>query len=126
MTVGTDLRAEILALFVGGSGEPAYGRTLTMGRITPGAYDPETGATAASTPSSQAGKGKIGDYDDKVIDGTLIRTGDRLCTFLPDDAAFRPAVGDSVVDGADTYTVVSIKQRELGGDWIAFTLQVRR
>lgn len=121
MTVGTDLRAKVLALFNAG-----YGRTMTMGRITPGAYDPETGETAAPSTASQTGKGKIGDYDDKVIDGTLIRTGDRLCTFLPDLSTFRPAVGDSVVDGSDTYTVVSIKQRELGGDWIAFTLQVRR
>lgn len=122
MSTGSDIRAEVLALFADG-----YGGALTLSRNTPGTYDPATGETAAGSTASIPGKGKVGDYRDGVVDGELIKRGDRRCTFIPDDFASIPQIGDTLVDPIDsrTYAVVNVQRRQLGLDYIAFTLQVR-
>ena len=122
MSRGTEMRADVLALFADG-----YGGAMTLARNTPGAYDENTGLTAAGSSSTFTGKGKIGDYRDGVIDGDLIKQGDRRITFIPDADTTIPQVADTITDPLDSrvYAVVSVRRRQLGLDWIAFTLQVR-
>lgn len=123
MTTGSDIRAEVLALFADG-----YGGALTLSRAQPGTYNPATGETAAAgAPLTIPGKGKVGDYRDGVIDGELIKVNDRRCTFIPDDFVSIPEIGDTFVDPIDSrsYSVVNVRRRQLGLDYIAFTLQVR-
>jgi hypothetical protein len=101
------------------------GQAMTLQRITAGAYDPTTGTTSSDTTTNYAGKGRLGDYDDRVIDGTLIKAGNRRCTFLPDDKSIVPQVGDKIVVGATTYQVMQpIKSRDINGIYIAHTFQV--
>lgn len=119
MSRGTELRAALRSVFL------EMGRALTVTRAAPGTYDSETGTASAGTPATYSGIGRVGDYRDSAIDGTLIQVGDRRVTWQPDDASFVPQIGDTIsVDGRDR-PVMSVKTRELEGDWIAFTLQVR-
>lgn len=120
MSNASDLRAELRSLFAD------YGETLTVQRVTPGAYDPATGATATSTTTSQTGVGRLGSYSDYATDGTIIKQNDRRVTFVSDDPAFEPQINDRLVSGADVYTIMSLKPRELNGDWDSWTMQVRR
>lgn len=119
MSMGTDERAALAAELA------VAGRSVTVTRTVPGSYDPSTGTTAGGTSTDYAGRGRIGDYSDKVRDGTLIQQNDRMVTWQPTDASFVPQEGDAVSDGTNTYKVVSFKTRELEGDWICYTLQVR-
>lgn len=121
MSIGDDLRGDVLALFSDADG---YGRTLTIRRATAGAYDPDTGALASGGTTDYAGKGKLGSYSDAMIDGTTVLTEDRKCTFIPNDVSFEPQAQDTLIDGAKTYTVIDAKKRELTG-LVTWTMQVR-
>lgn len=101
------------------------GRAMTVRSQTLGTYDPDTGTLTASTDSDYTGVGRLGNYHDAVINGTMIKAGDRRCTIVFDNQAFVPKVGDRLLVGTDTYAVVNVKERELGGTVIGFTLQVR-
>lgn len=103
------------------------GREITITRKTAGTYDQTTG-TATQTEESYPGRGRVGDYADRQIDGTLIRRGDRRVTWLPDveNESFVPRESDIVSFGDEIATVVSVKVRELGDEWFAYTLQIRR
>lgn len=120
MSIGSDMRADLVALFI----PEGYGRTLKLRRVNAGTYDVETG-DAPQTTTDKDGVGKIGSYADRLVDGANIRRGDRLCTFIPNDATVVPEEEDRIVDGAEVYQVVNVKKREIN-DFIAYTLQVRR
>lgn len=102
------------------------GVAMTVTRGTPGAYDPTSGAVGAPTSIDYPGVGRLGSYSDMAIDGTLIKANDRKATFVSSDTTFIPAINDKLTVGADVYAVISLKPRELGGEYICFTLQVRR
>jgi hypothetical protein len=102
------------------------GVAMTVTRGTPGAYDPTTGAVGAPTSVDYSGVGRLGSYSDMEIDGTLIKANDRKATFVSLDTTFVPQISDRLTVGTDVYSVVSLKPRELGGEYICFTLQVRR
>jgi hypothetical protein len=102
-----------------------YGRAVTLRQIVPGAYDNSSGDTATAVTTDYTGVGRIGTYSDKLVDGTQIQSSDRLVTFVPDDLTLRPVEGSLIIAGTDIYTVVNFKTRELGGETICFSLQVR-
>jgi len=103
-----------------------YGRALTVTRTVPGSYDEDTGIVVPDTPTPYAGRGRVGSYKDSAIDGTLILRGDRKVTWQPSDASFIPTKTDTIAFDGATYAIIDIVTRELEGDWIAYTLQVRR
>lgn len=109
-----------------------YGRALTVQRPLAGTYDPATGEVTygtgqtSATMSSYPGIGRLGTYRDDLVDGARIKQNDRVATFIPTDLAFVPQVDDRLVAGSDVYAIVSIKTRELGGEPICYTLQIRR
>jgi len=119
MSAGDDLRTSLLEML----GE--FGRAMSIERVTPGAYDQSTGATAAETTTTYAGMGRAGNYRDALVDGVMIKQQDRRVTFVPDDPTFIPAANDRLVSDS-TYVVIRSDPREIGGEWISFTLQVRR
>lgn len=120
MAVSDDLRASVRGLMKD-MGEP-----MTISRVTPGAYDPTAGAVGTSTTTCYSGVGRLGTYSDGVVGGTLIKQNDRKATFSPHDPRFVPEVNDRLTVGADVYSVMSLKPREIGGAWVSFTMQVRR
>lgn len=120
MTIAGGLRFELKQLFAD------FGETLTVQRIAPGAYNPTTGGTASPTTTNWTGVGRLGSYSDAATDGTLIKQNDRRVTFVSDDPAFEPQINDRLLDGSDVYVIMSLKPREVGGQWIGWTMQVRR
>jgi hypothetical protein len=148
MSSGTDMRLILRDTLL------QYGRALTISMAIQGEYDPETGQTAPATTLNVDGLARVGDYRDGVIDGTLIQTGDRRVTWQPiysgdtnspvltphdDDSpfddeteysqdnlgAFVPNITDTIEIDGKVYAIMNVKKRELEGDWISYTLQVR-
>ena len=104
-----------------------FGRAVSIAHKTAGTYNADTGL-ATTTSASYSGMGRVGYYSDKLIDGTMILRDDRQVTWQPDNASesFRPSNGDVVSYGSEELTVVSVKEREVGGEWFAYTLQCRK
>lgn len=122
MSSATRIRADVLALM------KREGRELTIRRNTGGAYDPSIGTVPASTDDTEfTGWGRVGTYSDYLANGEQIRRGDRKVTFVPDDLTFAALAGDVVVvtEGSEEYTVIQGQRRELGGETISWTMQVR-
>ena len=119
MSDAGDLRESLVAML------SEFGRAVSIERVTPGAYDPSTGDTSAASTVTYNGLGRVGTYSDFLINNELITQNDRKVTFVPDDPTFVPVINDRLIADA-TYSVMSVKPRELGGEWISFTLQVRR
>lgn len=123
MSLATDLQDDIAELL----DDPDTGRAITISRQLPGTYDPATGATSgAPAPTTFTTRGLFLGYHDKLIDGTLIKRGDRRCFIKLKGLRYTAAAGDEVTAGADKYGVIDFKTIELGGTDIIFILQVRR
>jgi hypothetical protein len=75
MALADDLSSDIAEVL----DDPDFGRNVTLRRTVAGAYDPATGATAAATVTDYSSRGLILGYKDSLINGTLIRQGDRKC-----------------------------------------------
>lgn len=102
-----------------------YGRAITLRQITAGPYDNTSGETGASTTTDFTGVGRVGSYNDRLVDGTRIQAKDRMVTFVPDDLMVKPIEGNQIVAGTDVYSLITTKTRELQGELICFTFQAR-
>lgn len=126
MSIASSLRADVLRTM------GTYGRDMTVLRPVTGVYDPETGGMVYPSGTSEGdlesfhGRGRLGTYRDALVDGELIKQNDRLCTIVMTDTAFVPEVNHRLTVGEDTYVIQNVKPREFGGEWICFSLQVRR
>lgn len=121
MSVASELRQDLLMAMEG------YRREIKLTRQVKEGYDPQTQTTRDDFPVEYRGQGRLGNYSDRLVDGTLIRKGDRLCTFVPDDVAAcpDPLEGDLVSNGFEELKVVASKKREVDGEVICHTMQVR-
>lgn len=127
MSVASSLRADVLRTM-----GPGIGRDMTVLRPVTGIYDPETGAvvypsgTVEGDQESYPGRGRLGNYRDALVDGLLIKQNDRRVTIVMTDTSFLPQVNDRLQAGDDVYVIQNVQPREFDGEWICFTLQVRR
>lgn len=81
-----------------------FGQTGSISRSTPGGYDPETGPTAPvelQAPCTVA----LLEFNNRQIDGELVKVGDRRALITP-DAAFEPDAGDVLTVGSEAVQVV--------------------
>ncbi|MCC8946009.1 hypothetical protein H8A97_13090 [Bradyrhizobium sp. Arg62] len=124
-----DLQGDIAALL----DDSDYGRKVVLSRQVPGAYDPSTGETAPASVLSNTTRGLLLGYKDSLINGTLIKQGDRKCilkvkgmTMTPQDTDILEVYDKTGKTVTDTYSVVSFKTGELGGTPYLYTLQVRK
>lgn len=90
--------------------------TRTAGALTAGTNPDESTASA---------KGIIDDYSEGLIDGTLIRQGDRRVLLLGGtiSGGVVPKPGDQVTIEGDTYNVIRVARDPAAA---TYTLQVRR
>ncbi len=123
MSLATDLQADIAELL----DDPDYGRNISMRRFTPGAYNPADGSTSASTFVNFPTRGLFLKINDKLVNGTSIKRGDRRCIFkVSTIPTYLPSEGDVVVAGVDLYTVIDFDTIELAGTVVLYVLQVRK
>lgn len=122
MSIADDITDDLAELL----DDPDYGRAVTLRRRTPGTYDPSTGATGAETVTSNLTRAIILGYRDSLINGTLIKQGDRKAILKRKGMTMTPQEADELVVGSDVYSVVSHKTGELGGTNYLYVLQIRK
>lgn len=95
-------------------------RTLNDGA----AYDPATATVTAPTVVDTPCSAVVIDYDQKMIDGTLIRVGDKR-VYMSAVGVGVPFAGDLFVWQSVTYSVMSVKLLAPSGVNVFYELQVR-
>ncbi len=104
------------------------GLACTITKQTAGTYSTSTGVASVST-STQSAYGALFDYENKNIDGTLVKKGDRklLLSALNTAGAVltAPSVNDTVTANSVTYTIVAIRPIEPSGVAVAYDCQIR-
>lgn len=98
-----------------------FGAAATIKRPSGTAYDPSTGSSTV-TYASTATTAAVFAYDQKYIDGTLIRQGDQRAYLAP---SYAPLQGDRLTwQGAD-YDVVAVKPVSPAGVAVLYEAQLR-
>lgn len=99
---------------------PATLHSITPGTRTPG--DPTAGTNPTTT--DHAGRGIIDDYDEKEIDGDVIRVGDRKILLIGNSIAGLtvPKPNDEVTIEGRRYTAVRVKRDPAAA---TYTIQAR-
>lgn len=82
-----------------------YGQTVTLRRVTPGAYNPSSGQAAAPTADFNF-SGALFDFKDGVIkdSDTLIEAGDKQLLL---EAAAAPMIDDVFIIGGEAWQAVA-------------------
>lgn len=68
--------------------------------------------------------GIVTEYPQKMIDGTLIRAGDRMVTLAATGTV--PTVADKIKVGSDIYNIVMVKPLSPAGVDLMYEIQCRR
>ena len=104
------------------------GLTCTITKQTAGTYSTSTGVASVST-STQSAYGALFDYENKNIDGTLVKKGDRRLLLSALNTALAaltaPSVNDTVAANSVTYTIVAIRPIAPSGVAVAYDCQIR-
>lgn len=108
-----------------------FGQSITISRIVPGEYDPETGETSGDTTESQAGQAVLMAYTAKDAGegfepGTLIRAGDKKVMLAAKDLSWAPAAGDTVLAQGVTWQIVNVKANNPAGTPLTYEMQARK
>ena len=107
-----------------------FGKTLTLQQIAPGQYDPAAGAAVDTVTDFPAAVGALFDYElltsgQTFMDASLLAVGDKQCYLSPIGVP-EPRVGFQVVDGAETWRVMSVKKVDPAGTPVLYELQLRK
>lgn len=85
---------------------------------------------SGSTPDDQTLKMVFLDYEQKEIDGTDIKSGDKQVLMFAKGVRNTPKSGNKIVElpkhGGATWNIVSVEALKPGEDVVMYTLQVRR
>ena len=102
------------------------GRAVTLVYKTPGSYDPQTDAITGNGTTSQTVKMVILNFKRKDVDGTLIKTGDRMALLANDALTRPPKTNDNVTDGGETYNIEDVEAVAPGDTVLLYKLQLRK
>lgn len=103
------------------------GRDVTYVYTTQGTYDASTDSISGQSSTSAIISMLVTNFNFREIDGTLIKSGDRLGLIANGATLSRvPKTGDQVNDGGETFTVVSILNIQPGEEPLLYKLQLRR
>lgn len=105
------------------------GLELSLIRITAGEYDPETGGNTDTTARFE-GSGFRETYEQKDIDGSLIKRGDVKILISPvllnGSDTPKPVSLDRIVFDEDTYIVQHVDPWDYAGIAVGFSVQARK
>lgn len=100
-----------------------FGAPVNLKRIVGGSIDPVDGAITPGSETIYSPNGIFKEYSDDAIDGTLIKSGDRLLIL---DNTINPIVSDKVeVDGEYWSIIPPIKTKSPAGIPLVHFVQVR-
>lgn len=104
-----------------------YGHDITLTRVTPGTYDPNTGTQGAATTTAYTAKGIVLNFSDYRVSnsGGLIKTGDRkLLVAARGLAIFPDPTTDTATLSGVTWKIENAIQPV--NEVVIYELQVRR
>ena len=117
MSIYTDGAATVTSLL------SEYGMDMTLTEVSDGVYTPGTGVS--NTDTDYAATGIKRDYDQRVIDGTVIRQGDQLVTLSP-SLEVTPKTGDKLTIDGEVWGIISSHPISPAGTIVAHKVQVRK
>lgn len=102
-----------------------FGKTVKLRQSPVGTYNPATGAnTATSTDKNRlAAIFSMKDGDVFGPGGGLVKGGDKKAIM---QAGVIPTLRDKIVDGADIWTILGVKEINPAGTSVAWTLHLRK
>ena len=101
-----------------------FGQTVTITRRTAGTYNVSTGV-ATPTETTQTGTGAMLEWADNLINGTLIKSGDRRL-LLSAVGITSPVLGDTVTADGTVYTIVApLKPFSPAGTVVMYEINLR-
>jgi len=119
MTVYTEARA------TAGAAIGQYGQSMTLVKKTTGAYSPSTGS-ASVTSASHTCVGAVFDYQNSMIDGSTILTGDKRVLLSAEGLTVTPDVGDAITIGGKVHSVINANPLAPAGVVVIWTIQARQ
>ena len=107
------------------------GQGITITHIVPGTYDPATGGVTGESTEIQNGIGAVIGWDNRLIDGTMIKNTDKHLLLSPvntlNEFLTAPVLGDKITDEAGTtYTMVEpYKRISPAGTVVLYSINLR-
>jgi hypothetical protein len=106
------------------------GQSITLQRVSEGAYDPATGTTGAPTTTGETVKVAFQNYAERFIDGSVVQRGDRYALVSPFGATGvalvnPPQPGDRLLGEGDTVRIVNVDVVKPSGQVAGYGCQVR-
>ena len=101
------------------------GRTVTL-RTKSGTYNPDTDDFSSQTEDDASVKAVFTNYSNSQIDGELVRRGDKRLLMAALGLESSPSGRDQVIDGDDTYKIISFETIQPGDTPILYKVQVRK
>ena len=100
-----------------------YGVGMTLTEVSDGTYTPGAGVSNSDTDYDATGIKR--DYDQRSIDGTVIRQGDQLVILSP-ALSVTPKTGDKLTIGSDEWSVINSRPIDPAGTTVVHRVQVRK
>ena len=100
-----------------------FGKDVTVRRTTAGTYDAVTETTTGAVSTDTVTKGIEQTIKSELIDGTRIKTGDRLFVL---GNSFAPTVDDDVLIGAVAWSIINVRPVSPAGTDLVYFVQVRK
>ncbi len=104
-----------------------FGQPVTISKMEPGEYDPETGGESPGVTIEQAAQGILLDFTGQEFqNNSLIKQGDKKLKIAAQGLAWVPGLLDKVVAQGRTWAIVPpLKEINPAGTPILYELQVR-
>lgn len=103
----------------------SIGKTLTLRKVTEGAYNTATGAVDGQSTADTTLKGMLLNFKLREFDGQLILQGDVKIVIRASDGVV-PEVQDIVLDGSVEYRLIDVRQIEEADDDVVYICQGRK
>lgn len=108
-----------------------FGQAGTISDVTPGTYDPATGATTGDTPISQTAQMILLDYSlqesgAKYNEGTQVLAGDKKILIAAQGLAWAPMMTSRVTADGAVWQVVNIKVSNPAGTPLVYEIHGRK
>lgn len=100
-----------------------FGGSVTIRRVTTGAYNPTTGTATPST-SDTTVKGVLEDVQQREVND-LIRSSDKKLTIAAADLSFEPAVSDQISVSGRVFQCIQVNRIEQENTAIVFEMYLR-
>lgn len=100
-----------------------FGGEATLRRVTPGIYNPNTGAVS-ETVSDTPLRGVLEDVNLREVND-LIQAGDKRLIIAAADTAAVPTTADRILIGGRTLQVIEVRTIEQGNEPITYELILR-